>query len=292
MTRVWSVVAIALSIAVPRTSTAATKPTPPPHQCSDPCLQAARGARQDCVSSASGAFTDALDACLERDVQCIEACRFQLEECRDGTAVGAGRVACQVETGRAKDRCRERFPLGSRRRELCIDRAQIAGSQCRRGVFRQSRQALRSCRNAFGQCADACAPDGPLGDVQTCKSDAKSARAADLSSCKVTYRATASGCVNKDVSCVQGCADARDTCAAPTQATFVAASMACTAVEKAAAAACATANPGGGPPLQQCLTTAQANAFACRQTALEAAAPGFATCTQGYVGCVTACPKA
>jgi len=64
---------------------------------------------------------------------------------------------------------------------------------------------------------------------------------------------------------------------------LAAAMMACTAQEKAAAAACVQANPGGGSALDRCLTTAQANAFACREAALEAAGPGIAACTRQYV---------
>jgi len=286
----WPV--LALFVAVLGASAAIAAPTPPAHQCSDPCLQAARDARSECLSSASGAFTDAFDACLERDQECIDACRFQLGECRDSTGAGADLFACQLELKAAKDRCRNKFPLGSRRREICIDRAQIAGFRCRRAVLRHLRRALRDCRSAFGQCANACVPGGPPGGVDTCKADAKAALRADLASCKATYQVTASGCINKDVTCVQGCGDARDACSAPTQSMLAAAMMACTAQEKAAAAACVQANPGGGSPLDQCLTTAQANAFACREAALQAAGPGITACTQQYVGCVKACPAA
>jgi len=286
----WPV--LALFVAVLGASAGIAAPTPPAHQCSDPCLQAARDARAECVSSASGAFTDAFDACLERDQECIDACRFQLGECRDSTGAGADLFACQVELKAAKDRCRNEFPLGSRRQQICIDRAQIAGFRCRRGVLRDLRRALRDCRSAFGQCANACVPGGTPGGVATCKADAKAALRADLASCKATYQVTASGCINKDVTCVQGCADARDACSAPTQSMLAAAMMACTAQEKAAAAACVQSNPGSGSALDQCLTTAQANAFACRQAALEAAGPGFAACTQQYLGCVKTCPAA
>jgi len=290
-----SFLALVLLLALAGASAAVTKPTKPTlptHQCSDPCLVAARAARSDCVSSAKGAFTDEFDACLEKDRQCVEACRFQLGDCRDSTGMSAGLVACQAEEKAAKDRCRTRFPPGSHRREICISRAEIAGFQCRRGVFQDFRRALKDCRSAFGQCANACLPGGPVGGVETCQADARATLGADLTSCRTTYVATASGCINRDVTCVQGCGDARDTCSAPTQATFLAASMACTATEKAAAAACAAANPAGSPALQQCLMTAQANAFECRQTALQAAGPGFAACAQTYVGCVFACPKA
>jgi hypothetical protein len=290
MHETWKCLSFAAAIAVVGVSVAVAAPALPPHQCSDPCLQAARAGRTDCVSSASGTFRDATDACLERDQECVEACRFQLQECRDGTEVGPGLVACQLEVQRAKDRCRNRFPLGSHGREVCIDRAEVAGSQCRRGVVRDFRRALRDCRSMFQGCADACLPGGIPGGVQTCKADAKVALSADLAACRTTFQATASGCVKKDVTCVQGCADTRDSCSAPTQAMLATALATCIAQEKAAAAACGAANPGGGSALQQCLTTAQANAFVCRQAALEAAKPGLATCTQQYVACVPACP--
>ena len=283
--------AFAAAIALLRASVGVAAPTLPAHQCHDPCLQAARAARADCVSSASGAFTDAADACLERNQVCVEACRFQLEQCRDATAVGPGLVGCQLQVRVAKDRCRNRFLLGSHRREICIDRAQVAGSQCRRGVFHDFRRALAGCRSTFQQCADASLPGGVPGGVQTCKDEAKGALKSDLASCRVTYQTTASGCVKKDVTCVQGCADTRDACNAPTRSMLASALAACIAQEKAAATACVAANPGGGAALQQCLRTAQANAFVCRQTALQAAEPALATCTQQDVACVPACPK-
>src|SRR5262249_57791978 len=66
-----SLLLLALLIVLPCAAVSVTKPTPPTHQCSDPCLVAARKARSDCVSSAKGAFTDAFDACVERDVECV-----------------------------------------------------------------------------------------------------------------------------------------------------------------------------------------------------------------------------
>src|SRR5881397_252380 len=53
----WSF--LALFVAVLGASAGIAAPTHPAHQCHDPCLQAARDARAECVSSASGAFTDA-----------------------------------------------------------------------------------------------------------------------------------------------------------------------------------------------------------------------------------------
>ena len=284
------VVAVVAALAV--VSAVVAKPTLPAHECSDPCLVAARKARSECVSSASGAFTDAFAACVAHDVECVESCRFELQECRDGLGLGAALVTCDADELSAKNRCRDRFPAGSLRRDVCILRAEIAGSKCRLGAFRDFRHSIQDCRSAFGQCTDGCLPGGPAAGVDACKADAQAALKADLASCQRTYVATASGCINRDVTCVEDCGDARDTCNAPTQSMFLAASMTCTAAEKAAAAACVAANPGGGPALEQCLMSAQANAFECRQAALQAAAPGFAACAQAYVGCVADCPKA
>jgi hypothetical protein len=239
-----------------------------------------------------GAFTDALYGCLPRDPGCIGACRFQLEDCRDSTGAGDALVACQVELKGAKDRCRSRFPLGSRKRATCIDRAQADAFRCRRGVLRNFRHALRDCRSAFSGCADACAPGGPAGGVDACTADAKAELQSDLATCKATFEVTASAAINKNATCVQGCGDARDACNAPTTSTLLAATVACTMQEKAAAQACAQANPGGGAALEECLMTAQSNAFACRQAALNAAKPALTACTVQYLGCVKACPAA
>src|SRR5947199_10522257 len=98
----WPV--LALFVAVLGASAAIAAPTPPAHQCSDPCLQAARDARSECLSSASGAFTDAFDACLERDQECIDACRFQLGECRDSSGAAGDLSWCRVWLEEAEGR--------------------------------------------------------------------------------------------------------------------------------------------------------------------------------------------
>ena len=278
-------------VAVARVATAAA-PAPPAHACSDPCFQAARAGFRECASGAKAAFQDALDGCLDRDPTCVDACRSRRQGCRNGTVAGAALPACDVNLEAEKEECRNKFAIGSEKRENCIDRAQVDAFRCRTGVRRSFRQALLDCDLEFQQCAAACGPGGPPEGAGTCKAEGKAAFQADLASCKLTFQVTASACFNKDVTCVQGCADARDTCGAPTQATLDAALAACTAQEKADLAACQAANPGGGPALDQCVTTAQANAFTCRDTALEASAPGFATCAEQYLGCVEACPPA
>jgi hypothetical protein len=122
--------------------------------------------------------------------------------------------------------------------------------------------------------------------------EANAALDAVIADCRATYQVTASACLDKDVTCVQDCRDAREVCNGPTNTTLAAALAACAAQEVTAVAACQAANPGGGAAFDQCVTAAQANATTCRDAALDAAAPGLEACTVQYLACVRACPAA
>src|SRR5262249_47136788 len=149
------------------------------HQCSDPGLQATRRMYRECTSSAIGAFTDAIDACIEHDLQCVDACRFDLEGCRDATGAGGELAACQGELAAAKIDCRSMLPPGSRRLVICIDRAEFAGTKCRLRVVQRFRQARKDCRSGFKQCAAACGPGGPPGGTDTCRAEGRVALKSD-----------------------------------------------------------------------------------------------------------------
>jgi hypothetical protein len=66
---------------------------------------------------------------------------------------------------------------------------------------------------------------------------------------------------------------------------------ACRAARDAAVSACRAAHPDGGEGLDECMRSAQANASACREVALESAAPALAACVTAYAGCVRGCPS-
>ena len=91
---------------------------------------------------------------------------------------------------------------------------------------------------------------------------------------------------------METCRDARTTCNEPARSALASAVAACEAERRAAVAACETANPGGGSALDQCLETADTNAFLCRDAAGQTQAPAFAACVEQYVACVRACPAA
>jgi hypothetical protein len=282
--RAPSLLLVALALAAPEAFAASTR------QCSDPCLQAARAELRECVSSASGAFGEAIDSCLDRDRECVDACRTGRQDCRDATALGTDLLACDVELAAAKAACRNSFPIGSRRRAICIDRAEIAGSRCRRMAFGRVRRELRTCRSDFDQCAGACAPGALPGGVETCRSERKAAFKGVVAGCRRVHQAAASACINKDVACVQDCAEARGDCTAPTRAILDAAIASCSTQRGVDLTACAMANPAGTPALQACVDDARATASTCRDAALAASEPGFAACAGEYVACLRACP--
>lgn len=262
-----------------------------PLPCNDPCLQAARADLRTCLSSATGAFQDGLADCLELDRVCVDACRTQRQDCRDATAADTDLAACAAALADAKGDCRNRFRIGSERRENCIDRAEVEAFRCRNEVRRRTRGAFRACRQGFDGCVGGCLPDPPPNDPATCRAQGRADFDAVRAECRLVYQTTASACVNRDVTCVQTCADDRATCAAPTQAVLQSAILVCTVDELTALQACQAANPNGGSELDACVTAAQAAAYTCRTAATDAAKPGFAACVQQYLVCVRACPK-
>jgi hypothetical protein len=262
--------------------------------CDDPCLAAARDSYRQCTSSATGAFQDAVGGCLAREHDCVEACRTQRQECLDSTGSDAELERCDMDFETETARCRDTFPLVPKRsrmlRARCISRAETADFRCRNGVRRRFRRAVLTCQHGFTACTGGCGAGGPPGGSGACRAQGRAEFRSVLANCKLTFQVTSSGCINRDVTCVQDCGDARATCEAPTQAALQAALATCAATSAAAIAACQATNPVGTPLFQQCVTDAQATAAECGDAALAAAAPGLAACVEPFVSCVHACP--
>jgi hypothetical protein len=267
----------------------------PMHACHDACLTSARGAYRQCTSSAMGAFQDAVSGCIERQHECVQACRTQRRDCRDLTGTAAELAQCDMKLETDVAKCTAEFPLVPKQsrmqRARCISKAQIANFRCHNEVMRRALGKLAECHRAFDQCTNGCpAGGGPPGGSGACKAQGRTAFRSVLADCTLTFRATSRGCINRDVTCVQDCGDARLACQAPTEATLQAALATCATTSAAAISACHAANPGGAG-LQKCITAAQANAAACGDAAVQAAAPGLAACVEPFVSCVHACPR-
>jgi len=265
-------------------------PAPAACTCSDPCLQAGRTSRKTCVSSAFGAFQGDVEGCLEREHVCVDACRTEQQDCRSATGLGDALGTCIEQLVLDRAQCRATHPLDSRKRARCIDQAQIAAFRCRRDATRAVRGALRACRRDFRRCAFACAPGTPLAGVLACRQQAKAVRQTAVAQCQDDFVLSASACIDKAASCVDGCNQARGACVEPTEAAFAAAYAACTDTRNAAVAACQADFPDDPTARSACVESAQAAAFSCRDAAAEAAEPGLTACASAWAQCIDACP--
>jgi len=261
-------------------------------QCTDPCVQAARGEARDCASSASGAFSEALNGCLPHERTCLDACRADAQDCRASTSLPGALAQCDLDRLAADADCRSQFPPGSKRLAACLDRASAAHSKCRRQARRDARLAVLACTASLKSCAQACSPAEPPGGGDSCAAEAKAGFKGDLGACRLAFQVSLSACIGKDPSCVPTCSDSRATCTAPTRTTLDAALAACNAQRNAAVADCLAQNPNGGDALQACVDAAQAAVFTCREAAATDAAPGLEACLEPFLRCLRACPKA
>jgi hypothetical protein len=265
--------------------------TNPDRQCVDPCIQAVRGERRECVSSVTGVFLDRLDGCHELAATCVGACRSHRQDCRDATDLGQALLACNVElTGRTQE-CRETFRPGSIRRALCVERARVRGVRCRARAARRARVEQKACRLAFAGCIGSCGPGGPPEGADTCRAQAKDDLQSALAVCQTTFRVTTNACLDKDLACSEACGDGRAACTTPARTSLGAAIGSCNTQRNAALAACATANPDDGQALDACAQSAQAAASTCRDAAREAAQPALTACAADFVACVRSCPE-
>jgi hypothetical protein len=258
--------------------------------CSNSCLEAARVDYVECRQGATETFEFEKQLCRDRDPACVEACAARQDDCAAATGIGPALEACLGQQRAAVADCANRLPRGSKKREQCIDNARIDGFQCRKRVRTGAAPELRRCRADFDVCADGCGPGEPPRGSRLCQLGARRARAMAVAACNQTANADKSACRNKDAACAESCRDARTECDAPARSALAAAIAACEGERRAAAAACQAANPVGSPLLDQCLESADTDAFICRDTATKAQAPAFAACVQQYVGCVRACP--
>jgi hypothetical protein len=239
------------------------------------CILDAKGEYKDCQASCTEDFQVAKDACINKDHLCVEACRSDREDCREATGIDAALQQCATTLHQAIQACN-----GD---EMCIERAQVAGFECRLQANKAAAPALKACRTAFKACVNVCPPgSGPVDDPKACKIAAKATFATCEGDCKNTFQIEKDACHHKSHTCVDGCRINRENCDAPVQAQLDASVAACDATKTAAIQAC------NGD--ENCIFNAKVNAFLCREDAREVAAPGFQACGQSFISCVQGCP--
>jgi hypothetical protein len=265
-----------------------------PARACNSCRDEAKQNRKDCKAAAREDFQAAKDACVNRDHDCVEVCRANRYDCRQATGLDAAIAQCNDTLAAAKAQCRGEYAAGSRERDACIDQAQVVAFQCRSEEREAVARRLRRCRRKFIACAKACplATAESPADPRQCRVDAKQQRQDAIAVCVEDFQVTMDACRHKDHTCVEQCRADRDGCRQPVQDQLDSDIAACNAQRDVDKADCHVAYPDGGPELDQCIDNAQVKAFVCRDTAREAARPGFQSCRQGFRSCVQQCPSA
>jgi hypothetical protein len=249
------------------------------------CVKAAAGDYKDCKAGCKETLQTAKDACINKDHDCVEACRDVRADCRDATGFDAAIKACNTDKETQIANCKQIYGPGTPERDQCIDNAQVDGFVCRLGVRKAKKPALAECRTAFKGCVHACpAGAGPQVDRKQCRSDAKQEGKACGADCREDFQVDKDACRNLDHDCVEQCRADRQGCRQPVQDGLDADIASCKATRDGAIAAC------NGDA--SCIEQARVVAFECRDQAREDAKPGFAACRATFKSCVQSCAPA
>jgi hypothetical protein len=249
---------------------------------------------KECKAAATETFQAAKDACVNRDHNCVEVCRADRYDCQQATGVDAAIAQCNDTLAAARAQCRGDYSAGSSARDACIDQAQVVAFQCRSSARKAAMGALGQCREGFIACAKACpaATAQSPANPRQCRLDAKNQHQGAKAACIEDFQVGMDACRHKDHACVEQCRADRDGCRQPVQDQLDSDIAACNAQRDAAKAVCHSLYADGTPELDQCIANAQVKAFECRDTAREAARPGFQSCRQNFKSCVQQCPGA
>lgn len=265
-----------------------------PSQASDSCRDEAKQTYKDCGGACKEDYQAAKDSCLNRDHQCVEACRADRYDCMQATGLDDAINACNDTLAAARAQCRADHPAGSPERDACVDQAQVVAFQCRDSARETAKPAVKACRVAFLSCAKACPPASPSApaDPRQCKLDAKTAYKTCTATCLEDFQLDKDACRHRDHACVEQCRADREVCRQPVVQQLENDIAACNATRDAAIANCKSLYGDGTPERDQCIDNAQVAAFECRDQAHENSQPGFATCRQNFKTCAQACPPA
>jgi hypothetical protein len=126
------------------------------------CKLDARDVLRRCVAGCREDFQLDKDTCLNRDHDCVEACRAARSDCRAPIleAHEAALVVCADERQSAIEVCRSLYAADTPERDACVDQAQLATFACRDAAREEAKPGLRVCREDFIACAVACPPPG------------------------------------------------------------------------------------------------------------------------------------
>jgi hypothetical protein len=256
------------------------------------CIPSATSAARECNSGCVEGRQSAVDACLNRDHACVEACRAGREDCVQATGLEAALDACNATQTAAVHQCRLDNPKGSPERDACIDQAQLVGFQCRKAAQKSARLAMRACRTGFRACARACGPlpQPDRAAVPQCRKAAQAVAQTCHLDCVEDFQVAKDACRNRDHACVEQCRTDREACAQPILVQLAADIAACNAARDAGADNCRSLYGDGTSERALCIQNVQATAFECRDGKREVARPQLRVCRDTFNTCARACP--
>lgn len=263
-----------------------------------PCIRAAKADAKDCGAGCKEAFQAAKDGCLNRDHDCVEACRADRWQCRLDTGFDAAIDGCNSLLDAARQACRDQGKTGDAL-DQCVDLAQVKAFQCRDAARELARLPLKQCRKDFRACAQACPTPNPptsVNPAEECLIAAKNAVIACLRDCVEDFQLGKDICLNRNHACVEDCRTSRHACVQPVRDQFDLDVAACNQTRTDGIMNdCNVQFPLPRDAAAQvswdlCVDGYQVRAFVCRDNAHEVARPGLQICRQLFRDCAQGCP--
>ena len=256
----------------------------PAARATNPCISDAKETFTDAYAQCKEDYQVAKDNCINKDHDCVEACRAGREQCVIASGLPDALDVCRTVLYAAKADCRTNNPPDSTALDSCIDQKQVAAFQCRQAARKAAKPAVVACRTGFRACVQACpapAMGDPVVDKVACKLQART----DYLQCKKdsreAFQVQKDLCLNRDHDCVEGCRADRDTCREPIENQLESDIATCNHARDITVAGC------NGD--QSCIDDANVAAFICRDAARETARPGLQTCGQNFQSCAELC---
>jgi len=126
------------------------------------CKLDAVQAYADCKAASQDDFHVTMDACLNRDHNCVEQCRADRDTCAQPVLnqLASDVGACNATRDAAIQNCQNLYGDGTPEQAQCIENAQVAAFQCRDQSRENAWAGLNGCGWDFRMCAQACPPAG------------------------------------------------------------------------------------------------------------------------------------
>ena len=124
------------------------------------CQVDAKSAYVACKAGCREDFQVQIDACKNRDHDCVEGCRAARDTCRQPIedTLDSDIAACNTQRDSDVATCKTLFADGTPEQENCIEQAQVDAFECRDQARENARPGFLACRDQFKTCVTSCPP--------------------------------------------------------------------------------------------------------------------------------------